>query len=364
MNCTHCMIGRSALAVAVMVLALTAAHAQTPGRDATTSGAAFGQAGTPPSFTRAQIEEMEARVAAAQMMVERLAPEAKARGLASTWRQATLEMLLPLSVERLQEIARQPLSLDAVAAAAREPTDDSGALGDPSRDLVYWPIPPCRFIDTRVIGGKIDGVRGFDVDNPNYGGSAGCDPVALFGIAARNVDEIAALAMNVTLVDTSTAGTPGFVAVKPNAAAPPTSLLNWHQQGVSVQIANQGIVSLDQSGGPASVDEFVIQTSGPVQIVVDLFGAFIRPQATLVETVQVSDFVVVPHLAAAGVESPVCPAGYMLTGGGCYADLANHWLSVNYPGGGDNRWACRGHNVSGVSSVLRAYAVCSRVPGR
>ncbi len=367
MNCTDCMVGRIALAAAVIALTLTATHAQTPGRDARAPAAVSGQDGAAPPITPAQIENAEARIAAATAIVDRLDREAQARGLSGRWRQATLETLLPLSLEGLRRVEQRAFSVDALTAATREAAEDPGALGEVNRDLVYTPFTPCRFIDTRNTGGKIAGVRGFDVDNPGstYGGSGACDPVAILGIIARNVDQIAALAMNVTLVDTSTAGTPGFVAVKPTAAAPGTSLLNWYQQGPTIQIANQGVVSLDQSGGLGGlVDEFVIQTSGAVHIVVDLFGAFIPSQATPLDTISMAAHVTVPHLAAMGVESPVCPLGYILTGGGCYTDTIDHRLSVSYPGGGDNRWACRGHNLSGLDSVLRAIATCSRIPGR
>lgn len=337
------------VAAGVIALLVTPVAAQKPMREE-------------PKISHKQMERLEARIATATAIVRRLEREAKPRGLASGWRQATLETLLPLSLEGLRQVEQQAFNLDALASATKGAAEDPQALGDTNKDLVYTPITPCRFIDTRNAGGKINGVRGFDVDltGSTYGGVAACDPTSLFGKVPA--DAIGALAMNVTLFDTSTASTPGFVAVKPAAASPTTSLLNWYDRGPVVQVANQGIVSLYQANSGS--DDFVIQTSDAVHIIVDIFGAFIMPQATALQTQHPFESVVVANLAAGELESPVCPAGYALTGGGCFTDTFGHYLSLTYPGGGDNRWACRSHNLSGIDSVLFVRAICSRTPGR
>ena len=86
---------------------------------------------------------------------------------------------------------RRPAALDAgepVPAAARQAARDGGAvrlrrrrerdrrakadvaregiakLGQASTELVYYPITPCRFIDTRVVGGRIVLSRTYDLD--------------------------------------------------------------------------------------------------------------------------------------------------------------------------------------------------------
>lgn len=50
-------------------------------------------------------------------------------------------------------------------------------------DLVYKPISPCRFIDTRSVGGPINGTRSFNLNltGATYGGQAACNPIALIG---------------------------------------------------------------------------------------------------------------------------------------------------------------------------------------
>ncbi|MGH9200645.1 MAG: hypothetical protein ACRD2A_05360, partial [Vicinamibacterales bacterium] len=355
----------TASAIALVSSTVGAQRSQ-PAREDGTTGLAPGRTPQAREISQRQLDRLEARIATANAIATRFEREARALGLTSDWRRATLETLLPLSFEDLRRVEQEAFNLDALANATRavtmEPanaprttvTDDPSALGDLNRDLVYTPIAPCRFIDTRNAGGKIVDIRGFDVDltGASYGGAGACNPISLLGVPFS--DYIGALAINVTVFDTSTASAPGFVAVKPSAAAPTTSLLNWYEQGPTVQVANLGIVSLLQSFVQEVPNEFLVQTSGAVHIIVDIFGAFIMPQATALQTQHLFESVVVPHLAAGEIESPSCPANFTLTGGGCYTDQFGNVLSLSYPGGGDNRWACRSHNTSGVDSILFA----------
>jgi hypothetical protein len=306
-------------------------------------------------------ERAQARIDAAIAIVNRFESEAKARGLGSGWRQASLETLLPLSLDALRQIDQQAFRLAALSDAVREAASDPNLVGDPDADLSYTPIMPCRFIDTRFyIDGKINGVRGFDIDNTGatYGASGACAPASLFGVSGT---QIGALAMNVTVFDTADPPAPGFVAVKPTAASPTTSLLNWYDRGPTVQVANQGIVSLFQGGG----SEFVIETSGSVHIIVDIFGAFIAPETAL-QHVIVADSVPVANGANGALSSPACPTKYTLTGGSCTSFQLNHLVTVDAPSTGPTSatWFCASTNNSGIASALSVYAVCTRPSGR
>lgn len=55
-----------------------------------------------------------------------------------------------------------------------------------------------------------------------------------------------------------------------------------------MQVANYGVAHIFQS--QVTGDEFVLESTGAVHVIVDLFGAFIEPQATPVETTQFSTF--------------------------------------------------------------------------
>jgi len=175
-------------------------------------------------------------------------------------------MLLGLSSARLAEVARLG-SYGAVFAAAAKP--ETKALGEAGNDLVFKPFVPCRYIDTRGPGGKISGVRTFDLANagPVYGGNAGCDPKTLAGVA--NEDAIGALAVNIALVDTSGGAPPGFLTMRPAGSTELTALGNWFIASPSAQDSNAAVVAIDQT---AQAPEVEIYTSGPVHVIVDLLG--------------------------------------------------------------------------------------------
>lgn len=317
-----------------------------------------------------QIERLEVRIEAITRLLDRFESDARARGLASGWRQAAADTLLRLPLDALQRAEREAFSLDALSSvrATPGPTSDSvsaadgdpNLLGDRSKDLVYTPTTPCRFIDTRTFGTKINGVSAFDADvsGSTYGGSPACN-LAFTNGPAKNVG---ALAMNVTLVDTSAAPAPGFVAVKPSAQSPTVSLLNWHEQGAHVQVANLAIVTLAQPD--IDLADFVIQTSGPVHIIVDIFGAFVTPFKTTLETTHVINSAVI-RKDSAGTAGAQCPSLYRLTGGGCYSDQFGNYLSAIDTGGdGSTGVFCQARNTSGIDVVLFARAICARIPGR
>lgn len=263
----------AAARLTVIVLVLTPAAVASGQNPRVTPEVAEPEEPTPArrSATKVQRANAEARIAKAQAIVSRLTSDAKRQAAGPGWRQAALESLLPLSLAALEQVEQRAVTLDALARAVVEAADDPNLLGDPNTDLVYRPINPCRYIDTRNGTGKIDGIRGYNLtaNGAIYGGAAACAPVTVFGVATD--DQIAAVAMNVTIVDPSAA--PGFVAVKPTAASPTVSLVNWYEAGAAVQVANQGIASMLQDN--AVGDEFVMQSSAPVHVIVDLFGAFV-----------------------------------------------------------------------------------------
>lgn len=312
-------------------------------------------------ITQQQIENAEARIAVASAIVNRLDAEAKAVGRSSGWRQASLDSLLALSLSQLQRVEREAYRADSLMSVVAEVVDDPNVLGDPNQDLVYFPITPCRFADTRVVGGPINGFRGYDValNGATYGGDAPCNPTAIFGV---NESAIGNLAMNVTIVSPQIA--PGFAAVKPTQLAPITSLVNWYATGPQVQAANAGIVTLDQGAAP---EEFFVQTSAPVQVVLDLFGAFLAPNATPLQAVETTTLVNVVNSASWAFASPNCPAGYTLTGGGHNwnpTPNANVWIWQSSPDLAGNAWFCRGLNQSGSTIGVDCIGRCARVPGR
>lgn len=342
---------------AAMALAMVAGvDAQRSGSSPDASRAARGNA---MRLTQQQAENLQARVDTTMRIVERFEAEAKALGRTSGWRQAVIDSLLSLSLDRLRRVEQQAVSADSLAAAIGAASADPSLLGDPNVDLVYTPIIPCRFSDTRVVGGKINGFRGYDMENNGavYGGSAACDPLTIFGVASA--DDIPSVVMNITLIDTTIA--PGFVAVKPNATSPISSLVNWYEVGPFVQNSNTGVVTILQD--LAEVDEFVVQTPAPVHVILDLFGVFLPPQATALQQVfPAASLNIEPGQFGAAITA-ACPAGYSMTGGQCGTSGPKPELTdskIDVSGG----WYCGARNTGGGPLTLEAVGICSRVPGR
>ena len=312
-------------------------------------------------ITARQIENMEARVALATSLVARLAPEAKALGRASGWTQASLDALLALPLAQLQRVEQEAYSADRLQDAIRSAKAEGQLIGSPTEDLVYTPIPPCRYIDTRIVGGRFSGFRDYDLAENGgiYGGNASCDPTANFGVAD---DQIGALAMNLTILDPLQAA--GFAAAKPTQAAPLTSLVNWYEVGPAVQAANLAVVTMDQT---AAVPEFVLQTSAPVHTIVDIFGAFLAPEATALDVTTVSTQWSLLLQLQFDV-SATCPAGYAVTGGG-FNSVTGTGTVVPFQlskDGANNAYRCRGISVSllPITASGTCEAICARTPGR
>ena len=170
-----------------------------------------------------------------------------------------------------------PSSLEAASTALAKTAVSMKELGDPLSDLVYRPITPCRYVDTRNVGGPIVGTRDFDLSNTGttYGGSGACDPKATAPFSAPSL--IAAINVNVTIVGPGIA--PGFVGARPAGSTNTTSLVNWYEGGPNVQAANAGVLS---TGGTGQIEFF----GSPVNIVVDVLGIFTMPEHAAPKVIQ------------------------------------------------------------------------------
>jgi hypothetical protein len=359
-----------ALLAACTLLVTASTNAEGPARFSEQAG---------PVPTASQRLEVQRRGELAKRVVEQVAGDARALGLQPSWRQSMLVTLLAEPASRLATLAGMT-SHSAVMNELAKPTPK--ALGDASNDLVFKPFVPCRYIDTRNAGGKIAGTRQFDLANNGgvYGGIMACDPKTLAGIS--NEDQIGALAVNIALVDTS-AGAPGFLTMRPSGSTQLTALANWYVASVSTQDSNAAVVPIDQTG---QTNEIEILTSGAVDVIVDLLGAFLPPNATALDCATVTN---PPGGSATGDLAPgqsaiftaTCAAGYTVTGGGCtYFSTAQ----VS-PAATDNKvllnrslrpfdqasqtflnaWTCHFTNTDpSVTWRVQTRTVCCRVPGR
>ncbi|MGH9202238.1 MAG: hypothetical protein ACRD2A_13500, partial [Vicinamibacterales bacterium] len=342
MATTRRILGPAVLVAAAIILVGASAGAERAKGRWRRATLAVEQVSRAAQISTKQRRDMEARLELASMIINRLQSEAASRGLAANWRQPAFETLLPLSLAALERVSERVVNLDALAPAVSEAANDPNLLGDTDEDLVYTPIDPCRFIDTRFYaGGPINGIRGFDLDvtGASYGGSGTCNPTAALGASG---DAIGAISANLTIVGPAAA--PGFLAVKPTANSPVSSLVNWYQAGPTVQLANAGIFQTVNG-----LDNFLIQTSTTTHVLMDILGAFIRPEATALQQTIVQDSVPGPSGAEGFNASPNCPAGFTLTGGGCFTDVFLHDTEATYPGSSTS-WQCSSNNASAIAS--------------
>jgi hypothetical protein len=226
-----------------------------------------------------QLARLREKLQLTQHIVESVRADAQGKGATPDWALGLSSVLYGLSNEALRRIEPGLTTLDqAHAAAANEAsaahevtasTATAKALGDAANDLVFTPIVPCRFIDTRNVGGAVGTtIRVFDTANPGatYGGSSGC---TLSGNGEP------AVALNVTIVFPTKSG---FLVVRPQGSTNTTSFINWDTG--AVQLANAGIISTTpQSNGHYDFEMF--SDAGTPQVVVDYFGYFSAPSGTI-----------------------------------------------------------------------------------
>jgi hypothetical protein len=248
------------------------------------------------------------------------------------------------------------------AALARQDRQANTKLGQTTSELVYIPIAPCRFIDTRNVGGPISGTRAYDFDltGSSYGGSGACNPS---GAVGGNAKLIGAIAMNVTIVSPPLA--PGFLGARPAGDTNTTSLVNWYEGGATVQAANAAVITTNQGAGTNEIEFF----GGPTQVIVDVFGVFAAPTATALDcATQVqhgpgNNDVLNNTFQVIG--APACPAGYTRTAVNCHEDSFGSGVYLQEASAAFSD--CRFFNVSGISrssSQMAAESVCCRIPGR
>ncbi|MEP6938231.1 MAG: hypothetical protein ABI846_00585 [Rudaea sp.] len=216
-----------------------------------------------------QRDRLEEKLALTRRILEHVNADATMKGATPEWREGLAASLYGLSNETLRRIEPTLTTLDEAHTAAASPqAAREKALGDAGNDLVFTPITPCRFIDTRNVGGAISSVRVFDTASPGstYGGAAGC---ALSGIGEP------AVALNVTVTGMTAQG---YLIVRPQGSVNTTSFINW-DNGAG-QLANAGIIATTLANNGHYEFE-ITGNKGTPQVIVDFFGYFSAPAGTI-----------------------------------------------------------------------------------
>ncbi|MBS0583659.1 MAG: tail fiber domain-containing protein [Proteobacteria bacterium] len=224
-----------------------------------------------PVLSMAQSEEMRARIELAHSIVQNVAADAAGKRAREDWPVGLSSVLYATPSATLRAIAASASTLDEAHAMARadalhgvRPVAEANSFGSASDSLIFTPITPCRFIDTRNVGGGIVAPRQFDtsLDGSNYGGATGCvlPPGGEAGIAA-----------NVTIVVPGTAAA-GYLGIRPVGNTALTSFINWPAGG-TLGWANAGTLSAARNGSGNYAFE-VFASGGSPNVIVDYFGYF------------------------------------------------------------------------------------------
>ncbi len=228
-------------------------------------------------------------------------------------------------------------------------------LGSTTADLVYTPLAPCRIADTRVVGGPIASrtSRGFDGFTATNFAAQGGNNSSDCGIPASP----SALMLNLTVVSPTTGG---YLTVFPFGTTQPFAAnLNY----ASGAIVGNEIAAKMTIGSATS--EFSVFASGKTDVVVDVVGYFMAPQATKLDCLDVSSTVQVPANHGSIVAMVQCPVGYSATGGGCNDNANNELRGFRVINSDTDSWfQCGWLNPSATISPADLYAHCCRLPGR
>ena len=316
------------------------------------------------TFSAAQLAEIDERDQLSRAIIDNVSADAAARG-DGQWQIRLLSMLYGTRSRDLHDIALQAHTLDqahamagAAFTAARSPSlAGAKALTDVGDDLVFTPKTPCRFIDTRNVGGPIasglGGARNFDTFllGSSYGGDSAC--------TLPGHGEIA-IAANVTV--TVASGSAGFLTLRPYGSSALTSFINWPAGGTP-GLANAGIITtaLDAS----SHYEFQAVAGGNTpNLIVDYFGYFAPAAPTALDCVNTTMTAVAISPGGSGVGgAPVtCPSGYTFVSIFCDASFTGLVVDgfASYNSG--NGQFCNFRNDTAASINAHIGARCCRVP--
>jgi hypothetical protein len=318
-------------------------------------------AGTP-VLDQAQIERAERtqqieqnRAAFVNELLSQWASEAASRGYDAYWQKGQRN-LLGLGADELLALSQKAKDFDTFDKLVFRGFK-LNALGDLTLDLVYFPLAPCRLLDTRIGTGTFAGPKApgtevaFSVNDslgPQGGLLAGCGvPIA----------DPPALSVVITAVPTDTGQ--GNLRAYPTGGTIPTASVVNYQGGVVVAAG-----TITQSA--VTTNELTVrnQGAGTTHIVVDVTGYFAAPAPTaLACTIVQSAEVLCPVNVWTAIDA-TCPTGYTATGGGYDTPegslgYPNVWLtSVPLTNG----WRIWVDNQASTARRMFSFAKCCRVP--
>lgn len=273
------------------------------------------------------------------------------------WAKSVAPALAKADIANLERAASAP-NFEAMSLSLMGSTQSpssSAKLGTAGSDLVYTPLTPCRIVDTRLVGGPIatNSMRSFVAYTATDFAAQGGDATNC------NIPEnVSALTVKVT------ASNPlhnGYLTVFPsNEARPLASSLNYI---ANVDTSNESHFRLCR---PSCPTQFSVYTLFQSNVVIDVNGYFMEPEATELDCTVAQQTGNLDLLGGLQNRTVSCPTGYAATGGGCGGPLGIG-VSNSQPvvtAGKPTGWSC--DLVGSLLSVIsyQVNATCCRTPGR
>lgn len=239
-------------------------------------------------------------------------------------------------------------------------------LGDVDRDLVFTPLDkPCRFYDSRnTAGGRLTpggsdraiGVSGGAIP-PEQGAATFC------GV----IDSAVAVVINILAVDPLSKGN---FQLWPSDGTPGDSVINYGGPQLGINLINGVMVPICNPFLSACPSDLMLRTNfASSHALLNVTGYFSPPEPSAFDCTTVSTALDVTN-AAFSFNSPSCPAGYSLTGGGhnWFFNTQDVWFWQVAPDdtnsdGEDDAYICRGRNFNMSNSEITCYARCCRTVG-
>jgi hypothetical protein len=242
-------------------------------------------------------------------------------------------------------------------------------LGSTIEDLVFNPVTPCRVLDTRFGTGPYAGpyshlqtvsfyvTDALDKNGHNQGGAPACG----FPFAVG-----AGVALNITVSATGPGAGGGDLKIFPYGGAEPNSSIVNFEGGTNTANAADIAIALANPGNDVTIR---VEYATNVHLIVDIMGYYAAPHATTLDTFRVVSPTTAAPLGLYTVDTPSCPVGYVLTGGGFNETLATaggNWILQDGPIETlpSTFWRVRGRNNTPAPLSLTVYGICNRMPGR
>ena len=296
-------------------------------------------------------------------LLARFASTAAERGYDAFVSKGT-KKLLRKSARDLQRLSENAKDFDTFYKLVFEGyTIDS--FGQLTQDLVFFPISACRIYDSRTAttvglqGPMAPGTQRSVSINDSTLGQGGANP-SCETVIPDLINDPPALA--ITLTAASPSG-PGNLRTFAAGAPVPNAAMLTYTAGTTI---STGAVT-SSAGGVSSELTVRNQGAGNTDVVIDIVGYFHAPVAQPLACQTVSSRNTILANAYGAFDSPACPAGTVMTGGGIDTNFSASeiWTYRSSPNTGATSWRCEARSQFASDwTLFDCYAVCCNIPGR